>query len=68
MNKRHIRTLPANRFDYLLANYPADTRSEDKHAGQGDWDWCWSEEQVKRAMQAAYNAGKRDAKRKTEAK
>lgn len=52
--RRNMRTLSANRMEYLLANYPAD------------WTWeqnvLWSREQVLRAMQAAFNAGRRDRK------
>lgn len=58
--RRNIRTLPANRMEYLLENYPHDIEiREEAIMGVPRW---WSEEQVKRAMQAAYNAGRRDEK------
>lgn len=57
----NIRTMPANRMIYLLDNYPADIAYIRKIDGAEIE--VWSEAQVLRAMQAAFNAGKRAAKR-----
>lgn len=60
-DKRNMRTLPANRMEYLLENYPADIDINKTIIGSPQW---WSREQVLKAMQAAFEAGKRDAKRR----
>lgn len=58
--RRNIRTLPANRMQYLLENYPEDCRLVP--AGKG----MWFEETVLKAMQAAYEAGRRDCRKAQE--
>lgn len=56
----NIRTLRANRIEYLLENYPPDIDINKTVINPPGW---WSEVQVKRAMQAAYDAGRRDQKK-----
>lgn len=56
---RNMRTASANQMQYLLENYPADIT----HFPLGNEKAYWSEEQVLKAMQAAFNAGKRARKR-----
>jgi len=69
-SKRNIRTLPANRMEYLLENYPADVVSRQGSGSSPDdpvyYESHWSREQVLKAMQAAFEAGKRDAKKRNE--
>ena len=62
--RRNIRTLPANQMEYLLANYPATTDAQTIRATEKSGDTeVWFRDDVLRAMQAAFNAGKRAAKR-----
>lgn len=44
-------------MEYLLENYPPDIDINQTITGRPRW---WSEEQVKRAMRSAYEAGRRD--------
>lgn len=63
-SKRNIRTLKANRMQYLLANYPADVELKIAYfiEGLGNFTHGWSEARVLRAMKAAYDAGRRSGK------
>lgn len=58
----NIRSLPANRMEYLLENYPADVEIYDliDQPPGTKQEMAWSREQVLRAMEAAYKAGRRD--------
>lgn len=59
--KGNIRTLPANRVDYILSNYPADIVVE---LGEHYSDNIhWSEKQVRRAIEAGIKAGARDRRK-----
>lgn len=55
--RRNIRTLPANRMEYLLENYPPDHIHEARLATPDRA--YWSKAQVLKAMEAAFNAGRR---------
>lgn len=62
--KRNIRTLPANRVDYILSNYPADEEKRGTEIDGAQYTKpLWTEAQVIRAIEAGIKAGARDRRK-----